>query len=71
MSVYGLLREEIGMPAVLRVLWEHKKVMRGRIEYMEQHGYLDRGDGLSIRYGGIEEKANRSADQGQKTVRYP
>lgn len=68
MSVYGLLREEIGrlgaapgdgLPAVLRVLWEHKKIMRGRIEYMERLEYLDPGDGLSTRYGGIEEKANR------------
>ena len=68
MSVYGLLREKIGglgavpgegMSAVLRVLWEHKKLMRERIEYMERHGYLDRGDGLSTRYGGVEEKANR------------
>lgn len=40
----------------LHMLWEHKKGMVARIQYMEENGYLDKGLGLSARYVEIESR---------------
>lgn len=67
MAIYGFLREAIGRlqdepeeysPIPLRLLWEHKRCMLGRLAYLEDQGYLDRSEGWSTQYGPVENLAN-------------
>ena len=41
----------------LHILWEHKKCMRLRIQYLETHNYLDASDHFSRRYAQIEQES--------------
>lgn len=41
----------------LHVLWEHKKCMLGRIEYLERLGYLEAGQRLGPRFEEVREQA--------------
>ena len=40
----------------VHILWEHKKCMVNRLNYMEDQGYLKSEDGFSIQYDGLARK---------------
>ena len=54
---YSLRHPEFADVLSLHILWEHKKCMLARIEYMETLGYLDPGDALGEAYAEIAAQA--------------
>ncbi len=54
---YSLRHPEFADVLSLHILWEHKKCMLARIEYMETRGYLDPGDALGEAYAEIAAQA--------------
>ena len=66
-DVYAFLKENTTALSVypaayrdipLRLFWEHKKCMQARLCHMEEAGYLDPEDRLSIRFDAIAKKAS-------------
>ncbi len=77
-SVYSYLTESLDqgrnlemLTIPLRVLWEHKKVMAGRIGYLEKQGYIDPGNRILAEYSEITRMANHARWLLLKCLRRP
>ena len=77
-SVYSYLTESLDqgrnletLTIPLRVLWEHKKVMAGRIGYLEKQGYIDPGNRILAEYSEVTRMANHARWLLLKCLRRP